>query len=84
MNTRNLVSVSNETYSDIEDKIENNFFYKVVGNCWYSGTSDYSCLKRSDGSILLLQNFKNINGKSVIINSFVDPILFEHYKGINK
>ena len=30
MNTSNLVSVSNETYSDIEDKIENNFFYKVV------------------------------------------------------
>lgn len=84
MNTSNLVSVSNETYSDIEDKIENNFFCKVVGNCWYSGTSDFSCLKRSDGSILLLQNFKNINGKSVIINSFVDPILFEHYKCVNK
>lgn len=77
---KNLVEVEQNLYSAIEEKIEQDYFLKHIGQSWYSSTDTISVLKRKDGTVILLEEVSILNGKATPLKYKVDEEILNLYK----
>ena len=77
---KNLVEVEQSLYSAIEEKIEQDYFLKYIGQSWYSSTDTISVLKRKDGTVILLEEVSILNGKATPLKYKVDEEILNLYK----